>query len=340
MPITTQDFESGADLTGITNIGATELMQMIQAGKPASETGMVLETTDTAANVPLVPDPNVEINGVLPDKWKRYFWRRIPFGGAEGVQYYYWDDAAVSAATLLKWQLLLGDVLDAVAIAEDAALDASTALNASTQALQAANSATTVAGTANNTANTALTTANSALATATAATVSISANTPAGTIIMFAGSTSFSTVNDEGWLECDGTAVSRTTFSGLFASISTTFGIGDGATTFNIPDFRGRSPIGAGTGAGLTARVKGTNYGAEGHSAVEANIPLHDHDLTSGQAAPVGGVLIRDNTISPNLDAAAGAAVKAVQITAFGADPVTAIPTVTPSLGIRFLIKT
>jgi microcystin-dependent protein len=49
-----------------------------------------------------------------------------------------------------------------------------------------------------------------------------------------------------GWLLCDGTAVSRTTYSALFTAISTAYGVGDGSTTFNVPDFRGRSVIGAG----------------------------------------------------------------------------------------------
>lgn len=52
-----------------------------------------------------------------------------------------------------------------------------------------------------------------------------------------------------GWLECDGSAVSRSTYSALFTAIGTTWGSGDGSTTFNLPDFRNRSPIGAGTGA-------------------------------------------------------------------------------------------
>jgi microcystin-dependent protein len=50
-------------------------------------------------------------------------------------------------------------------------------------------------------------------------------------------------------LECNGAAVSRTTFADLFAAIGTTFGVGDGATTFNVPDMRGRVPVGDGTGA-------------------------------------------------------------------------------------------
>ena len=51
-----------------------------------------------------------------------------------------------------------------------------------------------------------------------------------------------------GWLECDGSAVSRTTYAALFAAISTTWGIGDNSTTFNLPNMRDRVPIGSGTG--------------------------------------------------------------------------------------------
>jgi microcystin-dependent protein len=57
---------------------------------------------------------------------------------------------------------------------------------------------------------------------------------PAGAIQPFAMDTA-----PTGWLECDGSAVSRTTYSGLFTAIGTEWGVGDGSTTFNIPDFRG-----------------------------------------------------------------------------------------------------
>ena len=63
---------------------------------------------------------------------------------------------------------------------------------------------------------------------------------PTGTISMFAGTTA----PNADWLLCDGAAVSRTTFSALFALVSTSFGVGDGSTTFNVPDLRGRTPIG------------------------------------------------------------------------------------------------
>lgn len=57
---------------------------------------------------------------------------------------------------------------------------------------------------------------------------------PAGMISFFANSSPPS-----GWLRCDGSAVSRTTYSDLFAAIGTLYGAGDGSTTFNIPDLRG-----------------------------------------------------------------------------------------------------
>lgn len=67
---------------------------------------------------------------------------------------------------------------------------------------------------------------------------------PAGVIMPYAGS---STPTD--WLLCDGTAVNRTTYATLFAVISTTYGVGDGSTTFNVPDLRGRMVIGSGAGS-------------------------------------------------------------------------------------------
>lgn len=66
---------------------------------------------------------------------------------------------------------------------------------------------------------------------------------PAGVIMPYGGSSA-----PIDWLLCDGTAVNRTTYATLFAVISTTYGVGDGATTFNLPDLRGRAIVGSGTG--------------------------------------------------------------------------------------------
>lgn len=66
--------------------------------------------------------------------------------------------------------------------------------------------------------------------------------TDAGFISAFAGSTAPS-----GWLVCDGSAISRTDYADLFTAIGTTYGTGDGSTTFNLPDLSGKQPIYDGT---------------------------------------------------------------------------------------------
>jgi microcystin-dependent protein len=82
-----------------------------------------------------------------------------------------------------------------------------------------------------------------------------------------------------GWLSCDASAVSRATYAALFAVIGTSYGVGDGSTTFNLPDFRGRSPCGTGTGdaTGATAHALATKAGAETHVLTTAEMPAHIH---------------------------------------------------------------
>jgi len=78
---------------------------------------------------------------------------------------------------------------------------------------------------------------------------------PAGAISMYGGATA-----PEGWLLCDGAAVSRSTYVTLFTAIGTTFGTGDGSTTFNLPDFRGVFPKGAGTTNRAAGKDAAGNY--------------------------------------------------------------------------------
>lgn len=108
---------------------------------------------------------------------------------------------------------------------------------------------------------------------------------PAGQVTAFAGASA-----PTGWLLCDGSAVSRSTYSALFTAISDTYGVGDGSTTFNLPDLRGRVIAGqddmGGTSANrLTAAVAeslngdtlGATGGAETHTLTIAQVAAHDH---------------------------------------------------------------
>lgn len=83
-----------------------------------------------------------------------------------------------------------------------------------------------------------------------------------------------------GWLACNGQPVSVAEYSTLYAVIGTTYG-GDGSQTFNLPDLRGRVPIGLGTGRGLPTYALGQPGGQEAHTLIEAEMPSHSHGLMS-----------------------------------------------------------
>jgi microcystin-dependent protein len=85
-----------------------------------------------------------------------------------------------------------------------------------------------------------------------------------------------------GWLLCDGSAVSRTTFAALFAYQGIVWGAGNGTTTFNVPDIRGRTLIGAGTGAGLSNRQVAGLMGEENHLLTVAELAAHSHVSPDG----------------------------------------------------------
>jgi len=87
-----------------------------------------------------------------------------------------------------------------------------------------------------------------------------------------------------GWLICDGLAISRTTFSTLFTAIGTTYGVGNGSTTFNIPDGVGRTLIGPGTGTAstATAHARGDESGEETHTLILDEIANHAHSVANG----------------------------------------------------------
>lgn len=90
-----------------------------------------------------------------------------------------------------------------------------------------------------------------------------------GEIIAYAGG-----VAPTGWLMCDGSAVSRTTYANLFAITGTTYGIGDGSTTFNLPDLAGRFPLGADG-----SHARGSVSGVEQITLTLDNLPAHTHTI-------------------------------------------------------------
>lgn len=132
-------------------------------------------------------------------------------------------------------------------------------------------------------------------------------------VIAYAGAT-----EPAGWKFCNGQAINRTTFSVLFGIVGTTYGIGDGSTTFNVPDLRGRSVFGVDNmgsigaagrlGSGATGGITGTaslaaSGGTQSHTLTTAELAAHTHGVTAeagggselqlgvggGFVAPLGG---------------------------------------------------
>lgn len=119
---------------------------------------------------------------------------------------------------------------------------------------------------------------------------------PSGAVMPYAGST-----EPSGWVFCYGQAISRTTYAALFAILSTAYGAGDGSTTFNVPDLRGRAVAGrddmGGTavnritaaGSGITGTTLGNAGGAETHTLTIAQMPAHTHGISGGTNLQGGG---------------------------------------------------
>ena len=92
-----------------------------------------------------------------------------------------------------------------------------------------------------------------------------------GVIKIFAG-----TYAPRGWAFCDGQLLPISQYQAVFALLGTTYG-GNGTTTFALPDLRGRAPVHAGQGPGLSRYVLGQSLGTETNSLTVANMPSHTH---------------------------------------------------------------
>lgn len=108
-------------------------------------------------------------------------------------------------------------------------------------------------------------------------------NLPIGTVIPFAGASVPS-----GYLLCDGAAIDRTAYAALFSVIGEEFGAGNGTTTFNLPDIRGRTVIGVGQGTGLSLRGMGDFGGGEVVNLLIGQIPAHTHGIKRATGAAGG----------------------------------------------------
>lgn len=110
----------------------------------------------------------------------------------------------------------------------------------------------------------------------------VNTNTPVGVITAYAGDTAPS-----GWLLCDGSAVSRTTYANLFSVLGTKCGAGDGSTTFNLPNIKGRSLVGVDPDD-TDFNVVGKTGGEKTHTLTYDEMPSHSHGVTVGYTGSGG----------------------------------------------------
>ena len=131
---------------------------------------------------------------------------------------------------------------------------------------------------------------------------------PPGILLAYGGASA-----PTGWLLCDGTAVSRSVYSLLFGAIGTQYGAGDGSTTFNVPDLRGRVPIGyAASGGHNDVSVLGNNDGvALANRRPKHRHTPHTHGVPEGNlgwstSMTAGGSNLQSNVTTTSADGGSG----------------------------------
>jgi microcystin-dependent protein len=185
---------------------------------------------------------------------------------------------------------------------------------------------------------------------ATVAQLSAAIAVPIGGVIDFAGSTP-----PTGFLLCYGQAISRTTYASLFAIVGTSFGTGDGSTTFNLPDLRGRVSAGKDDMGGSAASrltnaasgVAGTTLGASGgaqtHTLTTAQLASHSHSVTdpghqhTGAGAGVANVAGGGTPIASGVSGVTGTSTTGISIASAGSGE--AHNNVQPTLVLNKIIR-
>ena len=147
-----------------------------------------------------------------------------------------------------------------------------------------------------------------------------------------------------GWLLCEGSSVSRTTYSELFAAIGTTYGVGDGSTTFTLPDFQDRAPYGASTfslGSKTAGEIDGSAQNSSGTGTTGSGGPT-THSVTTATFATSA----KDSSTSSAVTAVSDHASHTHSIPGLSVPglsiPALTIPALTithPAVAVKFIIK-
>ncbi|MFZ2619771.1 MAG: tail fiber protein [Alphaproteobacteria bacterium] len=171
--------------------------------------------------------------------------------------------------------------------------------------------------------------------------LSVGSIIPTGTVMPFAGSST-----PVGWLKCDGSLVNRTTYAALFGVLGTTYGAGDGSTTFALPDLRGRSVFGVDGVSGRLASASSVgaaggsatkNATTDGHALTVAEMPAHTHGynthLGSGGGLNGSGTYTNggSTTVMTTNSAGSGTA---------HSHSITALDVVPPFMAMNFMVRT
>lgn len=131
-----------------------------------------------------------------------------------------------------------------------------------------------------------------------------------------------------GWLLCDGSAVSRTTYAALFAEIGTTYGAGNGTTTFNLPDWEGRGLVFKGTHADVNSLADNDGLAVGSRTPKHTHTgPSHTHSFSGTTGGPDTGATVNagtllgmaDNVHKHNFSGTTGAAGTGATGSSFGA---------------------